>query len=109
MRYEAKNNYFKQIAHVVGNFKNIAKTVAIRHQRLSCYYLLDDNLFLGNDITTGKGKYFNVRVYMAYSISPLLETLCQISSLPYSDKINIPGTTEVFMYVYTIGSLYQKQ
>ena len=50
-----KKSYFKQIAHVVGNFKNIAKTVAVRHQHLNGYHLLDNNLFLGSVITTGKG------------------------------------------------------
>ena len=57
MRFEAKNSYFKGIAQAVGNFKNIAKTVAIRHQRLNCYNLLDDNLFLKASITTGQGIY----------------------------------------------------
>ena len=33
MRYEAKHKYFKGIANVIGNFKNVEKTVAFRHQR----------------------------------------------------------------------------
>jgi hypothetical protein len=39
MRFEAKNSYFKQIAQVGSNFKNIAYSVAKRHQRLMCGYL----------------------------------------------------------------------
>ena len=35
MRMEAKNSYFKHISQV-GNFKNIALTVAARHQKLMC-------------------------------------------------------------------------
>ena len=38
MRMEGKNAYFKQIARI-GNFKNIAYSVARRHQRLICAYL----------------------------------------------------------------------
>ncbi len=39
MRMEAKNSYFKRIGQI-GNFKNIAYSVAKRHQRLMCAYLL---------------------------------------------------------------------
>ena len=49
MRYEAKNSYFKKLSQVLGNFKNIASTLANHHQRYMCYhmnnssYLRDDN------------------------------------------------------------------
>ncbi|XP_013413276.1 uncharacterized protein LOC106175700 [Lingula anatina] len=37
MRFEGKHNFFKRIAHVTCNFKNIPKTMALRHQTdLSC-------------------------------------------------------------------------
>jgi len=39
MRFEGKHKYFKKIAQTLGNFKNIAKTVATRHQRYMCYKL----------------------------------------------------------------------
>jgi hypothetical protein len=44
MRMEAKNSYFKRIAQL-GNFKNIALSVARRHQKLVCAYLNDTNFF----------------------------------------------------------------
>ena len=44
MRIEAKNSYFKRIAQV-GNFKNIALTVAKRHQKLMCAYLNSEDFF----------------------------------------------------------------
>ena len=53
MRFEAKNSYFKEMAHVIGNYKNIAKTLALRHQRLSCYYLQGEQ----NDTEYGKGTF----------------------------------------------------
>ena len=48
MRMEAKNSYFKRIAQL-GNFKNIALTVARRHQKLMCAFL-NDQKFLEKDI-----------------------------------------------------------
>ena len=37
MRFEAKHQYFKKVASVVCNFKNIAGTLASRHQMKQCY------------------------------------------------------------------------
>ena len=44
MRMEAKHNYFKKVAQV-GNFKNIAYSLAHRHQRLLCSYIQEDDFF----------------------------------------------------------------
>ena len=44
MRMEAKNSYFKRIAQQ-GNFKNIALSVAKRHQKLMCAFLNSDDFF----------------------------------------------------------------
>lgn len=44
MRMEAKNSYFKRIAQQ-GNFKNIALSVAKRHQKLMCALLHSEDFF----------------------------------------------------------------
>ena len=44
-RFEAKHNYFKSLAHKVKCFKNIAKTLAERHQHLMCYYASSNEKF----------------------------------------------------------------
>lgn len=54
MRYEAKNKYFKKMAQVIGNYKNIEKTVAGRHQRLMCYKMSCTD-FLGGNASYGIG------------------------------------------------------
>jgi len=41
---EAKNSYFKRIAQQ-GNFKNIALSVARRHQKLICALLQSEDFF----------------------------------------------------------------
>ena len=46
MRYEAKHNYLKKMGQNIGNFINIAWTLAMQHQYLQCYYgILADGLF----------------------------------------------------------------
>lgn len=44
MRMEGKNAYFKSAARR-SNFKNVAYSVARRHQRLLCGYLQSDTFF----------------------------------------------------------------
>lgn len=44
MRMEAKNSYFKRIAQL-GNFKNIALSVARRHQKLMCAFINSEDFF----------------------------------------------------------------
>ena len=57
MRYEAKHKYFKKIAQVIGNFKNIEKTVAVRHQRFMCYKMTCCINFLEEESDFGPGRY----------------------------------------------------
>ena len=53
MRMEAKNSYFKRIA-MIGNFKNVAFSVAKQHQRLMCSYV-NGSYFFGTRATLGPG------------------------------------------------------
>lgn len=46
MRYEAKHSYFKHLDRVLGNFKNIARTLACHHQQYMCYEMSDPAKFL---------------------------------------------------------------
>ena len=55
MRMEAKNSYFKRIAQQ-GNFKNIALSVAQRHQELMCAFIQSDNFF-EKDMNMSNGMY----------------------------------------------------
>ena len=56
MRMEAKNSYFKRIALVGRNFKNVPHTVSRRHQRLLCAYLQVRSFFSYNDLECGPCK-----------------------------------------------------
>lgn len=53
MRYEAYHNICKRVAHVNCNFKNIAKSVAMHLQTVSCAAILNDYLFHSNDFILG--------------------------------------------------------
>ena len=57
MRFEAKNHYMKRVVGL--NFKNVPKTVAVRHQCNMCLSLLSppgvDTKFLYKGDVIGKG------------------------------------------------------
>ena len=56
MRFESKHNYFKDLAHRVRCFKNIPKTLANHHQRLTCLYQQTTGNVLDKNTLTGPGK-----------------------------------------------------
>ena len=58
MRFEGKHKYFKKMAQTLGNFKNIAKTVAIRHQRYMYYKLTCCLKFLEEPTTYESGNMY---------------------------------------------------
>ena len=55
MRYEAKHRYFKKIVQTLGNFINVPKTVATRHQRYMCYKMTCSTNFLREENGYGTG------------------------------------------------------
>ena len=59
MRFEAKNHYIKRLVGL--NFKNVPKTVAIRHQYNICLNLLappgSESKFLYKGDVIGKGMF----------------------------------------------------
>ena len=56
MRYEAKHSYFKQLARVIGNFKNMPKSLANRHQHYMCYLMMEPSTYMKAQISYTGGK-----------------------------------------------------
>ncbi len=111
MRYEAKNKYFKRTASCIGNFKNIEKTVASRHQRYMCYKMTCSTNFLGGNVVIGVGKLHNFqRVSRAMFIQLMIVLLAivkpiLVSDLEYQDALlttrtDLSPDTKVHRYHY---------
>ena len=47
-----QNSYFKQVAWIT-NFKNVAYSVATRHQKLACGYLQSQKFFSYDELQCG--------------------------------------------------------
>ena len=63
VRYEAKHRYFKYIAKLI---KNVAKTLAHRHQRHLCYLLANPEKYLVDSVEFGPGKHIE-HLYAGYT------------------------------------------
>ena len=44
MRYEAKHQYFNQLAKTMGNYLNLCHSLAMRHQSLQAYVLTSGSI-----------------------------------------------------------------
>ncbi|KAG1686583.1 hypothetical protein GQR58_008695 [Nymphon striatum] len=60
MQYEEKHNFFKRAAVVVGNFINLAKTLAIRHQMHQLVHLNGGGLLRKNGCCATSGHPVNL-------------------------------------------------
>ena len=63
----AKHSYFKHIARVIGNFKNIPKIMALRHQHL-CYQLIG-NTYLKPSPAYHGGNATTTTIIIQYHIA----------------------------------------
>lgn len=63
MRYEAKHSYFKTMAAYMGNFTNVAYTIADRHQTHNCYLNnsasgnVENNLYRAKETTVSESPF----------------------------------------------------
>lgn len=57
MRFEAKHQYFKALASSLGNFINIAFTLASRHQMLQCYLFSGSKALHEDVVLPNSGKF----------------------------------------------------
>lgn len=55
MRFEAKHNFFRRLSHIVCNFKNICKTMAMRHQLTQSYRFYCKEHLESQSLEIGKG------------------------------------------------------
>ena len=45
MRFEGKHSFFKKVVHETRNFKNLQKTLAVRHQKMMAFHLDSSSFF----------------------------------------------------------------
>lgn len=103
MRFESKHNPLKKHAHVVGNFKNISKTLSYKHQIQQMY-----SFKFGEPLS----KEFNVANAYPVTIGSLkkanvvLDNLRSINcNLTFNSTIYVSHTVSVLGQTYRTGSV----
>ncbi len=66
MRFEAKHAYFKRLAKIANNFKNILLTLANRHQRFQAYVCSSSSSMCHNSIKLSKTSEVNINNLSQY-------------------------------------------
>ena len=56
MRFEAKHNFSRRLSHIVCNFRNIAKTLAYRHQMQLCYNIMTRHTLMERAVEVEPGS-----------------------------------------------------
>lgn len=82
MRFEGKHQYFKTVAKAVGNFINIAYTLAMRHQMLQCH-LFAGREVLGQELTLPRSGKFVTFTSLQIDVQ---QCLCYANSKIWSVK-----------------------
>jgi len=69
MRFEAKHSFFKQVARHTNNFRNIARTLATKHQQFISYHIYSSRLNTSNlevsNVSTVQVDVLNKEVVLA--------------------------------------------
>ena len=60
-KYELRNSYFKRIAHITCNFRNIGKTLSVRNQLVSLAYSVNKNRLRNQNVQTHKFSQIRIR------------------------------------------------
>lgn len=102
MRYEAKHSYFKHLARVLGNFKNIPKTLADRHQQYMCYNMSDPTRYLKYHLEYSSGK--EMAIYGSIDIFYIGRPV-KVKELHYSDSLLRFATEDTALQRYALASL----
>ena len=86
MRYEAKHSFFKHLANIVRNFKNIPKTLAARHPHYMCYQMLESEKYLRHQDTCTGSQCTYIQVQVALFIL-LTASSISIEDFEFSEEI----------------------
>ena len=109
MRFEAKHQYSKFLPSSMGNYINIAHSLALRHQTYQCYVLQDDNA-LSSTVECGPGMYIHVHSKSIQFVNSLLmyvgkcikPTMTEFKDLISELVPEISSSSDLFWFVKNV-------
>ena len=92
MRFESKHQRSKKLLHIAGNFKNVPKSCAYRHQHNVAFRLLQTTADVQSGLVIGPGSVITLsELQNGYDINSSLENIGMYSELYDANWIEITG------------------
>lgn len=103
MRFEGKHTFFKNVAHDTRNFKNVAHTLAVRHQKMMAFHL-DSSIFFKPPLEIDKVKSVMVASFPDNVQSLLHQQKAKQSTVPVASTVNVHGVKYTTDMIISVGS-----
>lgn len=102
MRFEAKHRFFKRVVHDTQNFKNILKTMAVKHQHMMAYHLSAPSFFKPK---TQASRVDSVLVSALPNVAQLhIKEQTTSDTIYQTSKVIIDGTDYVCGMFLSVGA-----
>jgi len=91
MRFEGKHAYFKSVAHRGRNYRNVCKSLAVKHQLLQAYYM-SQHRYLRCDWSFEKGHLTPIEALPEEMAKFVHLLLPNVVSVTVCDEVSFRGT-----------------
>lgn len=91
MTFESKHKFFRTSAHVSCNFKNVAKTVAYRHQLARCFRLLSKDEFSPCDFSFDSSEEIDLESFEFKHVVHDRFNISENAVLKTTDRVHFNG------------------
>lgn len=97
MRFESKHTFFKRIARVIRNFRNILFSFSLKHELLQCYLRTGADTVLPIEIM--KASDFISSHYSPAIVNVVMKSMQSLANVQLCQSVKLKGTT------YTSGDI----
>lgn len=103
MRFEGKHKFFKRVIRNAHNFKNVALTLAVKHQKMMAYYL-DTSSFFRPSVEMDKVTTASIRSYPEDVQQVFCRKVPQLTSVLVASSVSVDGVTYRSGMIVSVGS-----
>ena len=90
MRFEGKHKFFKRVIRNAKNFKNVALTLAVKHQKMMAYYL-DTSSFFKPSVEMDKVIIASIACYAENVQQVFCQRVPQLTSVLVASSVYVDG------------------
>lgn len=103
MHFEGKHKFFKQVIHNAHNFRNVALTLAVNHQKMMAYYL-DTSSFFKPSIEMDKVTTALITSYPENTQQIFCQRIPQLATVLVASSVFVDGIRYCPDMILSVGS-----